>query len=344
MRLNGVELFRLFAIFGVIIIHSSPFSEAFIGTVIEQLSRFGVPFFFLVSGYFFVLNVENKKEKTLDIAFRQIKKIIFIYAIWYVVYDFWSFFTVDSCSDIRLTCLVSTFKEQFQILIDELIESNFIHLLTGGRAYHLWFLPSLAIALLLLAFSLKYNFFKIGMGGAIFLFVITLLNTPYRDTAIGIDIGITNSRNGPFFSSIFVFLGAAIARYQLVQSRMLASLPTAIFICLIGFVAQYIEAEVLSMYTNNGDIISFDFILFTIPFAVGSFLISLHFKSANRIPGVFIFSRLTLGVYLVHVLVMRSLSHFEFIETGGVVKPILIFIVSMLFAELLRRVPKWKLS
>lgn len=60
-RIESVDLFRLLAIFCVIMIHAKPFLGStlfgcgvnnYLGIFINQISRFAVPFFFTISGFF----------------------------------------------------------------------------------------------------------------------------------------------------------------------------------------------------------------------------------------------------------------------------------------------------
>ncbi len=73
-RIESVDVFRLIAIVAVIAIHTSPFhvdvdgeNEAYMyaDMIINQLSRFAVPFFYVTSGYFWGLKVRKSSDPVL---------------------------------------------------------------------------------------------------------------------------------------------------------------------------------------------------------------------------------------------------------------------------------------
>jgi len=66
-RISSVDTIRLLAIISVIAIHTRPFSYNedsgelyyYLDIFINQMARFAVPFFFVISGYFWGVKIRN---------------------------------------------------------------------------------------------------------------------------------------------------------------------------------------------------------------------------------------------------------------------------------------------
>ena len=96
VKIHSIEVARAIAIFCVVLIHTEPFlsqSEIknywyYLGQIIQQLSSFAVPFFFITAGYFFSLGVDKQGLKK---KFSQYFLRILVLLITWVVIDgiFW---------------------------------------------------------------------------------------------------------------------------------------------------------------------------------------------------------------------------------------------------------------
>lgn len=83
-RTNSIDLFRYVCAIMVVIIHSSFWASwgkfgFFVGHVFPRIA---VPFFFAVSGYFYIKALENGKAPLL----KQVKHLFSIYTFWSLVY------------------------------------------------------------------------------------------------------------------------------------------------------------------------------------------------------------------------------------------------------------------
>jgi len=130
-RIQSVDLMRLIAILGVIIIHTTPFDSSshdtfyYLKIISNQLSKFAVPFFFTISGYFFHIKYI---ETNLDSATTSVIKRIFL------LFLFWCIFYLIPWNGSVL----------FQDLITR-FQTNPYNTILEGTQIHLWFLVSLII-------------------------------------------------------------------------------------------------------------------------------------------------------------------------------------------------------
>ena len=154
MRNSSIDFFRAIAIFAIIILHTSPFlgsnniffKSLYIG--LSQASRFAVPYFFIVAGYFFGRKIQSGAvPKKAFMVY--VKRLLPLYIIW-------SFFYIVLPTNIKsevmsLGLMEATYQKVCTITADP-VELFF----QGGRG-HLWFLLSLLIALGIISLFLKLN-------------------------------------------------------------------------------------------------------------------------------------------------------------------------------------------
>jgi surface polysaccharide O-acyltransferase-like enzyme len=178
-RVVGIELGRILACLAVIFIHQQSSNYGVHHTLREALdvvSRWAVPYFFIIAGYFMPWG-----KGWVEVAIKYIVRLVPIFLFWvtaYAVYvgkpywflsDFWSIWKT---------------------------------LVTGGAGFHLWFLPSLGVCVILTAIILNYASVRILLLVAIALYVFGLMHASYEAVRVGlaydrIDRSF-NPRNGPF--------------------------------------------------------------------------------------------------------------------------------------------------
>ncbi|WKL58480.1 acyltransferase [Asticcacaulis sp. ZE23SCel15] len=275
-RLAGIDLFRFLAFVAVLIIHTVSQTEGVINinSLAQHASRFAVPFYFIVSGYFFC--------RFSGPAFEGIKKVIFrivpVYFFWLLIYlvffpKGWPWFTG----------------------IHRIAE-----FLVGGGAigYHLWFLPTLASSLVLYL-VLRPLGFKVMFAVAAILFAVGLMFGPYREMLGLPSLRIKGfhwyTRNGPFFGFLFVVAGAYIATYK---ARI--GLGAAAALIALGLGLQILESYLLWRFAD-GTFLSTDFTVGTALFGVGIFFIALRWPERLTHPWLLHMGRLNLWMYCIHM-------------------------------------------
>lgn len=192
----GLDSFRILAAILVIAIHIFPFSGInenldFIFT--HVICRIGVPFFFMITGYF----VLNKAIADKQVLVSYSKRVSLIYLLCIVLY-----------------LPINIYAHQFSNGgLMGLLKMIFI----DGTFYHLWYFPALILGLWLTFFILKNcgekNIFPIVMA----LYIIGLFGDSYYGISEVLPIAKTMyekvfkifsySRNGLFMAPMFLYLG-----------------------------------------------------------------------------------------------------------------------------------------
>jgi surface polysaccharide O-acyltransferase-like enzyme len=331
-RILSFDAFKVFAILGVICLHTRPFAGieyvgknpyVLCGILINQISRVAVPFFFLLSGY--LLAGRLKPGSSMDIIGRYNRRVISIFIFWSLVY-----FTIPLGVD-NLT------SERFL----EFMSSNAaravghpLDFLMEGSKYHLWFLVSLLLAVWIVMSQLALGFDRGILWTGAFLFVIGLLAGPYSATPIGFNLHF-NTRNGPFFSTLFVAIGWWIARKDCRPKT-----TPALMLLLFGFCLQL--GEGLFLYKAYGKWFTWhDYLVGTVFFGTGALLLALSkpdLLSSTILPKL---GKYTLGIYASHILFVEMLRPMFSSSTNplwDISFPMIVFLVSLSLVFLISQV------
>lgn len=149
----SIDIFRLLFAIYVVAIHSTPAvleSLPLLDTTLSSLFRFAVPFFLMVSGYYFFANVEKNTSRSGLTSY--LKKIIVIYAFWSVPYFVINFISWGHTSLVgfAIDCVYSFFLR--------------------GSYYHLWYFPALIFAVCISAalYGLKLKRFLILIAAVLY--------------------------------------------------------------------------------------------------------------------------------------------------------------------------------
>lgn len=287
----NIDAFRVLANLSIILVHTRPFMDVafdddvrFIGELINQFVRIATPFFFMASGYFFAASM-GRGAQCWPLANGLIKRLGLFFVFWSLVYIF-----------IPMEHLLQTPAMSYPAAVHATLSRAFSlkFLLNGGRV-HLWFLPAMACALALLAMATRFRLERLLLAVAVLLYGIGLLGGAYKATPIGIDLGI-GTRNGPFFSTLFVVSGYLLYRSTLELSVRLA-------VGLIGLGVALRIAEVAWIMANSptspGQI---EYLLGTYPFGVGIFLLLLKTQGLGQLSWMVRLSRYSAGIYCAHML------------------------------------------
>lgn len=292
MRIASIDLFRVIAILGVIVIHVNPFTYQVFGggaahvveLVFSRAGRIGVPYFFIIAGYFFGQRVQQG-EDPIGLFVRYGRRLGILFVVWSV------FYLIVPCYPIKL------FHEGYAAFeatkLDWCLKHPYLLLLQGTKP-HLWFLPALISALAILSLCLRRSARVSFAMIAIALYVVGLLTGPYLHTPAGLDFNI-DPRNGPFFSTLFVFIGWSLATTPF---RLRTS--TALAVMIAGGVGFALELSAIPWIFGKPPKID-DLGVLLIPYAVGFALLAInnpHVGAGTVWPRI---GRYVLGIYAVHV-------------------------------------------
>ena len=283
----GIDWMRLIAAIFVIAIHTSPlagYSAAGDFILTRVIARVAVPFFFMTTGYFTLsrYHYDNKK------LFAFLKKTGIVYAAAIVVY-------------LPLNIYNGYFNQS------NLLPNMLKDLVFDGTLYHLWYLPASMLGMLIAWLLVQKFDYSKGLIVAGLLYLAGLFGDSYYGIAEKLPIikNIYNllfelfdyTRNGIFFSPVFLMLGGLIAekKPRMTQAQAITGL-------LGSFVLLLAEALLLHKYGFQRHDSMYVFLL---PCTVFLFCFVLHF-TGKKVRGLRIASLL---IYLIHpmmIVVVRA--------------------------------------
>lgn len=291
----AVDIFKMICAILVMLIHTKPFEDIFwVDAAVGMITRFAVPFFFTVSGYFLFKKVSQNPEKKWSIVGKYILRLLRFYIIWFII--------------IRIAdILVGRWSLQsFSYYLKQFFFT------TDGSP--LWFVAALMWAVILysvLMIVLKPK--SIFALGIIFLMIGYCFSTLLRLTGnwpvvkslqpIVSFIGVQGSL---FFAFPYVALGALMT--QKPQRTMVKRdiLGIVIFFICLG-------AESLIMVRKFNAPLTFLW-LFMIPTTYFTTHLVLTFPIESR-PGYYILRKISTLCYVLHVVIFKSLAYI-FDQTG----------------------------
>lgn len=221
-----LDLVRFISAFLIILIHTHPFEDinnTLDDILINTFCRMGVPFFFMITGFF----IEQKIKKdglNIKLFLNTSKRMLWLCFIWALIYL--PVFLINASPN-------GTLQEQ----LERFIKVTFIDCV----GYHLWYLLSCSIGVMLLYwFKRKFINQNIPLVVTIIIYLI------------GCCLNADFSRNGLFFALPFLFLGTWIYNNRsLMKTSYLILLS-----CLFGFIHAFEVMFVVQNFAeiNNGDL------------------------------------------------------------------------------------------
>jgi surface polysaccharide O-acyltransferase-like enzyme len=333
-RVQGIDTFRVLAIFAVIIIHTSPFAEynygnyfyKYINLALNQASRFAVPFFFIVSGYLWGVKVRLGNCPILT-AIRSIKRILFIFCIWSLIYLLpYNFETLRQ--SIYTYGFIGPIKLIYWDISDQL--QNPLKLLMQGTSAHLWFLVALSLSMGISAVFIKRTSFNLLFIFSLMLYVYGVLAKSYANTPIGIAVEF-NTRNGPFFGTFLFVNGYYLSGLKIKEHW----LKIGFFVFIFGFMLHFLELYMLWKYFETPPIQ--DYVFGTALMGLGASIMSISNNSYINLKCLSGFGQLALGIYLVHIIIIKNLvkpaDYFLMSIFWEISKPFLVFALSILLVS-----------
>jgi surface polysaccharide O-acyltransferase-like enzyme len=279
----------LFAIFGVIVIHCDVLAHDVFTSgaahlaeaTIDGSGRLAVPFFFVVSGYFFGRKIRSGTAP-LALFVRYARRLLLVWILWSLIYLFLPL-QINQWTDLGWWPAV---MGQLQAMVD-----HPLHIVWVGGKGHLWFLMALVMALAILAVCERWRVRGAFYVLAVLLYLFGLVAGLYGHTLIGLHMPF-DTRNGPFMSALLVGCGfwasAKPRHFPPVAALALAA---------IGWLGFEAELHWIPMVSSAWPPI-IDYGIFTPVFGLGALLFAL---SRPALGGHFwprVGARYVLGVYV----------------------------------------------
>lgn len=306
-RIQSVEVFRVFAIIAVISIHTAPFGGigdnqiyTFLNIAINQGSRFAVPFFFIMSGFFFAKKI-NGGGAVFSTMVGALKRLLAIWLFFSIVY----IFPYDLIAAFEYGSL-GPFKVIYWNLLS--IKNDLMQFVFQGTKVHLWFLVSLAWAIIITSFFLRCfqsNPLPPLIVFSMAIYVVGMLAKSYADTPLGISIDF-DTRHGPFFGTVFFVMGYVLSRLKLNANCFFYGL----IITFLGYALHLGEVYYLFISYEVWPTIH-EYVVGTLLVGLGVSLMALSnhpFLNIKSISGV---GRYTLGIYGIHFVFIDLLAHYD---------------------------------
>lgn len=297
-RIFSIDTIRVLAAFAVVCIHTNPFGGKeyqalpfkLINKFIQVSCEFAIPFFFLVSGYFFARNIF--KNNSISVTFvKYANRLGIIFFSWSIIYAVipldWPYVSDNGYWRALYWQNLAHLKQPVELLL-------------RGTAIPLWFLVSLFLGLAFVSISyprLKSNIFFITIP--LYLYDcwtkahhIYLSGEPMPFTAI----------TGPYISFFFISIGFWFGSTQYKPTKSFS-----FSILAVGLVSGYISGA-LAILTKEY------LVLFLVLDAVSKIFLSLsvalialklpHLGKNTFLPSL---GKLTLGIYVCHPLIISML-------------------------------------
>ena len=234
-ELGGLDCFRLLAAFLVIAIHTDPFtsySDSINYVFARVIARVAVPFFIMLTGYFGLPQLIDKKENCTNSIIRFVKKNAKLYLGAMLLY-----FPVNLYS--HHLCNIGFLGEVRRIFFD-------------GTFYHLWYFPAIIEGLLLTvclyrfvptvaAYVIVMLLYAIGLFGDSYYGFIKPDSMAYGVYSLLFQI-FSYTRNGLFYVPVFLVMGMASRHIHKKRRMMYGYIGLPVFmICMVaeGLILQH---------------------------------------------------------------------------------------------------------
>jgi len=318
-KIKSLEFGRTFAMLAIIALHCLPTnipheSEPWFMYLFNQSTRFAVPLFFLISGYL----IQPKLSAAPWETFKRYSLPLF--RIWVV----WSVLSLLLPFNFQVVMQNGYLAERTGYW--NYLAMNPLNSLLEGGLVHLWFIPALIIAIGILAALKSNNLIRwaLPLSGALFIYGI--LAGSYANVTEFVAPFFT--RNGPFFSTLFVAVG-----YFIRERNIRCGAKTAALVMILGMVIHFSEAYILHQY---GQMFNYnDYLFGTSLWGVGLFLLLLAKPNWGSARWIQSFASSALGIYVAHLLVAIVIMNIVGILGLGTVSNYLTVYVLTTFLTLL---------
>jgi surface polysaccharide O-acyltransferase-like enzyme len=277
-RNYAIDFIKFFAILAVVVIHTFPRDHQFGYFMIDNFSRFAVPFFFAASGYLFGLKVISHPD-SLEYYKRYITKIIKIYASWLLFYF---------CYDLIFIFIRGEDVHQY---LQGFTAANLLYYGKGTSGYQLWFVIALAWSITVL-----YLFFRLQKIGLL-LTIALCLNIA---GLFGQSYSLFYELPLPTRDAAFIGLFYTSAGFWFAYSRINRSFSKKNCLYLYFFFSalQAAEGYMLEkvLAASHGE-----YFLLTIFLTVSLFLFAVNHPELGKGLGITKIGGNALGIYAIHV-------------------------------------------
>ncbi|SMY31728.1 Acyltransferase family protein [Photobacterium malacitanum] len=329
-RVASFECGRIIATIAIIALHCQIFMQAplfngqpLLGMGLNQMSRFAVPLFFIMAGYFIQPRLTTER---LPYLWHYARPLLIMWVSWSIIYLILPF-------NFHIVATDGYFAER-SMYWQKLLATPLNTLFEGGLV-HLWYIPGLLSGLTVITILLRCKLERLIIPVASGLFIFGLMAGSYAQmTDLSSPIF---TRNGPFFSTFMIMLGFEVRR-----RNISLSLKYSMTMLVIGFGLFIGEANYLSLQENGS--FFHDFLFGTPLWALGIFFVLLAKPNFGDNKITHTLSKDVLGIYLCHlIIVIYYLNIVRLLGINSIIASILavpvVLIISTLIVRGLRKTP-----
>jgi surface polysaccharide O-acyltransferase-like enzyme len=275
-RDGGIDAFRFLMAMGVIVGHvlsllpnpvGQPWGMPAWAVPIDAVLRSAVPFFFIVSGYFF------RYDRGFARTVRYVGlRILPIYGLWMLVYFALGFLRPNPVP--------------FRLLM----------LAEGGYGYHLWFLPALAFGLVTVSASVAIGGRRLAAAVVVLLALLGPILFDYH-ALVGIPeySHHLSDLKRQLAAPAFVFIGYAL------RGTQPARLDASIALCVVSLATLLCERYFLAFVAVNPAVWNAESIVSTFLLGTSVFMLARSLNGCPVVARLQSWGFLTLPVYLCHL-------------------------------------------
>jgi surface polysaccharide O-acyltransferase-like enzyme len=285
-RNYAIDFIKFFAILAVVIIHTFPSDTKFGYFLLDNLSRFAVPYFFAASGYLFGVKVSN--NPTSITYFRKyISKILKIYTSWFLFY-----FVYDV---LRIVLTGGNSKDELSKYFDLFTPMNLLYYGQGTSGYQLWFVISLAWSI-----SVLYLFFRMNQMKLVFILALcfNLLGLFGQSYSVFYELTL-KTRDALFIGLFYTTVGFWFAHSNPLKPFRNISRNTFLYLFCSFLILQVAEGYILEkvLDAKHGE-----YFLSTIFITIFLFFLTIQHPQLGKGLWMTKVGGNALGIYAIHVL------------------------------------------
>jgi surface polysaccharide O-acyltransferase-like enzyme len=297
-RIHSIDTLRAIAIFFVVIGHVQPFRGFgtygnYVYFALDTIGQFDVPFFFVTSGYFLAktVNADNVASTVRGVA-RKLGSI----------YLFGRLISVTAAIGLALflgTSVTNVFTRLGNFSPADLLYYG------NAMAAPLWFLTALFFSIVFVACFVKFGKTRYLLLVAALVHVVGLVGTNYQ---MLVDVPF-RTRDALFFGFFYVALGYQISSvdWRPDTDRSHLYLGAVCFFLGVQFVEQYAIGYILRNNVLAQEIYMTEYTISTALLVLAVFVYALSNPGWGKETILPKIGRHALGIYLIHVPVMRTL-------------------------------------
>ncbi len=295
--IHSLELARVVAIFSILAMHCALFTTypiiddiPWVGYLFNQSTRFSVPLFFLLAGYF----IQPKIDKAPIASLRSYSlPLLRVWLVWSVIY-----LVLPFRGDVLIE---QGYLAERMVYFDYLYQNMPSTLLQGGFG-HLWFIPALIMGVAIIAILITLKLHRLLLPTAIALYLYGVLAGSY---SVVTDLPSPFfTRNGPFFSTLMIVIG-----YLIRQNKVKVKPTLALIMLICGMLIHFSEGYLLHGY--GAPFNANDYLFGTVLWATGILLLLLNYPSIGDYKWVHYLSRRVLAIYVSHMIFIIYMMNVE---------------------------------